>query len=78
MQALVWGGPGKIEFTNPGVHILSRGVGSFGRCSNQFLPLWWGGRQAQETTAPHPSPGPILEGTVVRRLDASTILVHQS
>lgn len=78
MQALVWGGPGKIEFTNPGVHILSRGVGSFGRCSNQFLPLWWGGRQAQEITAPHPSPGPILEGTVVRRLDASTILVHQS
>lgn len=48
MGTLVQDGPEKTEFTNPGVHILSQGAGSFGRCSNQFLPLWWDGRQTQE------------------------------
>lgn len=76
--ASVQGGPRQIEFTSLGVRVTSRGVG-FGKCSKQFLPLWWDGGHAYETTAPLPSPGPTLESTEVRRLvGAKKVLTHRS
>lgn len=78
MGASVPSGPRQIEFTSLGVHVTSQGVG-FGRCSKQFLLLWWDGRHAYGTTAPLPSPGPTLESTEVRRLvDAENVLTHWS
>lgn len=79
MGALVQRGPRQIEFPSLRVHIVSQGVGCFGRCSKQFLPLWWGGGHGCETTAPLPRRGLTLEGTEVRRMvDVKKILTHQS